>query len=126
MKNSSKNSTSLFRDIYAYLVSLIAFILLLASSAGIITGVASKWINPVENSPHSYYRTIEYAVTSCFNSELSYQQCIKNEIEQEQKSYESQKRNWHNDLNETLGIMIPMFFITLFVFIFHWKLVRNK
>ena len=116
---------SILKDIYAYIVSLIAFMMLLGSGTGLITGVLEKWVNIVDGDPNQYYYDTSYMVSNCVNTNIDFRTCVKNQIDINEKSYIESKARWQSQLNENLAIMIPMLLISFIVFYFHWGMVRK-
>lgn len=118
---------NIFKSVYAYLIALIAFMMILGASSGLIAGIANKWIYPIERSPQSWDQDITYIPGNCMHEENEeYEVCVEREMQQAQKKYSENTGNWQYEINESLGMLIPMTLIAIILFLLHWKIVRDE
>jgi hypothetical protein len=125
MPKKKKDKQSPLRAIYTYMVCIISFTAIISSGIGFITGLSNNHFNKVDLKQNPRYNMLDHSIGTCIHQD-QFEECIEDQIEKENRDHQKNIERFSSDTNEQLAITIPMFFISLIIFFFHWKNIKNQ
>ncbi len=121
MEQTSSRGT-VIKNIYLYLVSFVALMMMVISTATIIDSVLKTYVFKSANNFYSYPAPGCDGNVYAGQPAISAEQCAK----QEQINKKQQEQNAKADFQRTMVWSISMLIVAIPLFSYHWYLIRKK
>ncbi len=119
-----KPKSGVIRNIYLYLVSFVALMMIIFSTADLINIALKTYIFPKADDYYSYYEPIctpAAPTDATSTANVKGETCISKE-EQEKRSKEQLVRQRQNSLVRDISMIL----VAVPVFAYHWMIIRKK
>lgn len=124
-KSTPKEKIMILKNIYLYLVSFVALMMMVTALYSLIDTGLRTWV--LTEADSNYYNKPMMIERAIYDQEGEKRQMTEEEIQAEEEKWEkNQEQNRTADLQRDLARNISILIIALPLFSYHWYLVRKK